>query len=436
MTLSVGEQLRQAREARKLSLDQVAQATRIRRQYLLALESENFEQIPSPVQARGFLRSYANFLNLDIEPALSEARAAPDLANIPASDEPTPPSATLPHAEQAQAIFSAIGDSLRRHREMLGLSQEDVERHTHLRLRYLTALESGQINDLPSPVQGRGMLSNYANFLGLDPEPLLMRFAEGLQAGLTARQVARASTRPAKTRPLTRRFRMLRSIFSIDLLVGTLLVVFIVGFFIWGALRISSFQQGKQPTVTAPSIADVLAIPTPSLSPSLTTAALETPASNLPTQELLQSTSAQTEIPFAEATQPPVDLLTQTETATLQPFSISAVQIYIVAQQRAWMRIIVDGKEDFSGRVLPGSAYLFTGKNRVEIITGNGAALNIYFNQEDQGPLGIFGEVVDRVYTPQGVLVPTPTITLTSTPSATLPVTSTLTASPTITLAP
>jgi hypothetical protein len=42
------------------------------------------------------------------------------------------------------------------------------------------------------------MLSNYAIFLGFDPEPLLLRFAEGLQANLAARQALAASLLPAK----------------------------------------------------------------------------------------------------------------------------------------------------------------------------------------------------------------------------------------------
>jgi cytoskeletal protein RodZ len=43
-----------------------------------------------------------------------------------------------------------------------------VERHTHLRAVFVKALEEGAFDKLPSPVQTRGMLSNYATFLDLD----------------------------------------------------------------------------------------------------------------------------------------------------------------------------------------------------------------------------------------------------------------------------
>jgi hypothetical protein len=79
------------------------------------------------------------------------------------------------------------------------------------------------------------------------------------------------------------------------------------------------------------------------------------------------------------------------------------------------MRATVDGKVEFEGRVMPGNAYPFVGGSVVEILTGNGAALQVFYNQLDMGVLGTFGQVVDRIYTVQGILNPTPTITRTPT---------------------
>lgn len=63
----LGQQLREAREARGLSIDDVAQGTRIRPAYVRALEEERFADLPPPVYVRGFLRNYATFLGLDAE---------------------------------------------------------------------------------------------------------------------------------------------------------------------------------------------------------------------------------------------------------------------------------------------------------------------------------------------------------------------------------
>jgi hypothetical protein len=61
----LGARLVRAREARGLTLDDAERDTRISRRYLQALEAEEFEQIPAPVYARGFLRSYSQYLGLD-----------------------------------------------------------------------------------------------------------------------------------------------------------------------------------------------------------------------------------------------------------------------------------------------------------------------------------------------------------------------------------
>jgi hypothetical protein len=63
----IGEALRQARRARGLDLEQAADATKIRAQYLDDLEAERFDRLPAPVYARGFLREYADLLGLDAE---------------------------------------------------------------------------------------------------------------------------------------------------------------------------------------------------------------------------------------------------------------------------------------------------------------------------------------------------------------------------------
>jgi cytoskeleton protein RodZ len=94
----------------------------------------------------------------------------------------------------------------------------------------------------------------------------------------------------------------------------------------------------------------------------------------------------------------------------------SALQVYIMVRQRAWMRVLVDGQVEFDGRVIPGSAYPFSGDESIEILTGNGAALEVFFNQDELGPLGALGEVVQRVFSVQGVQTPTPTLTITPLP--------------------
>lgn len=64
---SIGETLRQAREARKISIKDVVKETNISPVYLQALEEEKFDKFPSETYLIGFLRTYSEFLKLDVE---------------------------------------------------------------------------------------------------------------------------------------------------------------------------------------------------------------------------------------------------------------------------------------------------------------------------------------------------------------------------------
>src|SRR5438093_11905116 len=61
----IGSSLRAAREHRQLQLSEVERATHIRARYLAALEDERFDALPGTAYAKGFLRTYADFLGLD-----------------------------------------------------------------------------------------------------------------------------------------------------------------------------------------------------------------------------------------------------------------------------------------------------------------------------------------------------------------------------------
>ncbi len=395
MTDSVGDILRQAREAQSLSQEQVSKATHIRLHYVQALEANDYEKIPSKAQTRGFLRAYANYLSLDPGQLLAVSEGGGEDIEAPESVDLDSTETDLKEADSVEALYVEIGLQLRKQRELLGLSLDDVERHTHLRTHYLQAIEAGNFDALPSPVQGRGMLNNYADFLGLDPEPLLLHFAQGLQMTLAAKQAAQSPTRP-RTKPATTPRRppsFFRRVLSGEFLLAVLIVIALGLFSLWGAVRIFAMRtQVEEPVPTAPSIADVL-LATPTVTPTYT------PLPPSATVPVLAQVTEQT--PLVE------------EIGGLP--AGEGVRVYVTVRQRTWVRVVVDGENELDGRVIPGTAYQFAGGETIEIITGNGAGIQIFFNQQDLGPLGEYGEVVHRVFTRDGIQAPTATITPTPT---------------------
>ncbi len=298
---------------------------------------------------------------------------------------------------------------------MLSLTYDEIERHTHVRTAFLAALERGALEDLPSPVQTRGILVNYATFLDLDADSVLLRFADALQARHRERSSQKKSGRTRAPMTVHTTLPPLRAFIASDLVFGGGLAIMLLLFAVWGISRVITVRSESAPRVTPPSISDVLA---GTALPTLPQQVTVIPAAETPVvTELLEAS-------------PTLEL------ATLDP-NVN-VQVDLTASERAYLRVMVDGKLAFEGRTEAGSTYSYQAKDQIEVVVGNAAALRIAYNRQDLGLMGNLGEVVDRLYTAEGVATPTstPPPTRTPTPLVTATPTETLTRTPTVTPTP
>ena len=237
---------------------------------------------------------------------------------------PLPPEGPVV-ARSSDEIFAEIGRELCNRREMLSLTYEEIERHTHVRTAFLAALEQGAVEDLPSLVQTRGILANYAGFMDLDVDTIMLRFADGVQA----RYREKGPPKPVRTRaPMTVHTSLppLRSFIASDLVFGGGVAIMLSLFAIWGISRVILVRSEAAPRATAPSISEVLvgtALPT-----------LAQQVTVIPAQD--------TPLPLAVDAQATLDL------ATLDPNV--KVQVKLNASQSTYMRVMVDGKVQFEGR--------------------------------------------------------------------------------------
>ncbi len=472
---SVGEKLRQAREQKGISLQDAARATHIRANYLDELENDHPEMFLYAAQARGFLRLYAAYLELPVgelvdqwenpvgeniestkveplpetdgvgsvgeppvpvvleeetqaesEKSVEKIRdsksgpflkrfqefisgigqkitsfgplkklgakiAASKLSNLPKKEKVTEES---PVRETSEEIFKEIGEALLARRQKMDLDLTDVEHFTNLKRMYLIALEDGRFTDLPSTVQGRGMLNNYAQFLAMDELSVMDRYAEALQL---QRQERMPPPRRQSESPVSVRINLpegIRRVLNPDLVVGSAIIIVLFVFILWGATQIIGTPASE--VTEAPSISEMLQI-----TQTVT-----------PTADLTQSGNG---TPIVEDTPIPgvaVEQATQTPIATV---NAAPLQLYIIANDRAYMRISVDGQEVFNGRVMPDNSYTYSGNTQITLLTGNAAALEVYFNQDYLGPLGSVGEVVNLRFAPSGLSTATPQATPTPT---------------------
>lgn len=63
---TVAEQLRDAREGKKLTIEQVAEFTKIRTDHIRALEQGDYNVFSAPIYIRGSVKNYATMLKLDV----------------------------------------------------------------------------------------------------------------------------------------------------------------------------------------------------------------------------------------------------------------------------------------------------------------------------------------------------------------------------------
>ena len=305
--------------------------------------------------------------------------------------------------QTSQDIFNQIGTMLQTRRKAMELSLADIENFTNLKRAFLIALEEGHYDVMPSTVQGRGMLNNYAQFLGMEETAVMDLFSQALQLQREERmRPQRKAEKPAVSVNVNLPERW-RKIINPDLIIGSILIVGLFVFIIWGATQVFS-HSGGSPT-EAPSISEMLQN-TPS----------ESPAPNLAQTEQAESTAA------AEVATPlPGVAVVEATPTIIATVNTAPLQVVIIAHDRAFLRVTVDGVETFNGRVVPNNVYTYSGNVSVNLLTGNASALEVYFNQDYVGNLGDVGEVVNFDFTLDGLITPTPAATLTPTPELPTP---------------
>ena len=283
--------------------------------------------------------------------------------------------------------MATIGQTLCDARERLGLTLDEVERATHIRERHLEALEREAWDALPSPVQARGFLRNYADFLGLDPDTILLQYVEVQQqqrrsalAAPTRQGAADEAAAIAVQRPRW---------ISADLLISSVVVLGVLAVLVWGVGRM---MAGFRTRTVEEAGGASLVLPTVQSTPSPTAAAA------LP-EALAQVQVASTAGPTATLAPPPL--------LTLR----GRVNVQLAIEQRSWVRVLVDGTQQYSERAAAGEILEFQAQQTIEVITGNGGGVRVFFQGQDQGLMGEFGDAVVRIWAETGVITPTATAT-------------------------
>lgn len=412
MTYS-GSQLKKIRVERNISLEQVATATRIRLAILQDLEDEEYSELSSSTQTKGFLKLYSAYLGVDEEPAdepPNETTVAEITTEVPGdqqetkkdqkkksrffpgSAKPTPqplasPEVVIetiessttaetiePPTESAEALM-AIGRELAARRRYLSITWNVIEEETHIPKDQLQSIERGDIDAFTNPMQFKGHLQAYAHFLNLDVAGIMIRYADAIQKRRLEKN--NVKTRHKKTTRVLPPFLVnLKRFFTLDLFFGTLMILGILSFLIWGISRMTFLQEEPEVTGTLPAVADVL---------------------------LSEPTIMPTEI------EPTVEEGSVQVLPTATPFytgsdTDSNLEIVLLIRQNVWLRVTSDDDVIFQGRQLAGNVLTYTGDEEIELETGSISAIEIIFNQSSIDPISdALGTPARLLFTAEGV---------------------------------
>ncbi len=132
-------------------------------------------------------------------------------------------------------------------RERKGVDLYRAERDTKIRARYLAALERGDYKELPGAVYTKGFLRNYALYLGLDPDDVLLQWRRERPDGRETEPVI------VVPRPIVAPRKGLT--FSPAVVVAAIMTVAIVAFAGYVIMQLARFVEPPTIVVTEPRTA-------------------------------------------------------------------------------------------------------------------------------------------------------------------------------------
>ena len=308
-----------------------------------------------------------------------------------------------------------IGQLLRQTREAKELSLADVEEQTRIRQRYLSALESGDWDDLPNPVAARGFLRTYAAFLGLDDKELIDRSQEMSETGAP---VPTAETQPSDYKPInldlyddvTRRSHLLRRV------LGFILILIPVIILAWLLMQYGlPYLQGR--AQGGESITATVELPPEGQAPGAAPVIAPTAT---PTGPVVTIEGA---LPTFTPTPDATDTPTITPSPTLTATPAEAIRLRVAVTQTAWIRVVTDGEVQIESLADPGYDQEFTAYQQLDFLTGNAGGVELTLDGKPLPPLGGVGEIAIFVWTLEDgqviEITPTPSPTASPTPQQT-----------------
>ncbi len=249
----------------------------------------------------------------------------------------------------------SIGLQLKRERESKDISLKDASAKTRIQEKFLEALENDDILSLPNPVYTKGFLKKYAEFLGLDPAPLLEDFDRAGLAKVT--QVINLRTKePPTVMPEKYIKKIIIGIIAVFVFVG--IMFFIVSSVHKLIIRIKkapvAFQYKKNKA--APK--------------------------NIKKEQPRKIVVKQKAVPPAPKTSQPIIAL------SAQPAQNTGLDLIVTAKRSCRLSIKADNELLFEDFISAGKSQRLQAKQEFELSVSDGSAVDLDLNGKRLGSIG------------------------------------------------
>lgn len=240
----------------------------------------------------------------------------------------------------------SIGEALKKAREDKKLTLEQAQRDTKIQLKVLVSLETDAFSKLPNPTYVKGFIKQYAQYLGLDPEPLLNEYVSLNPQAPPQEIVVKGEDEKIKTAasPAKKKSNLT------TIILASIIVVLVIG-------------AGLSKLIGR--------------------------ATSVPKREKAISTK------FSKKEKPKPLIVKESE----------PLKLTVTANQDSWMHIKCDGKIVYQSILKTGSSQLFQANEQIVLWVGNAAGLELNLNGHNLGSPGR-GVKKDILITHEGMKLP------------------------------
>lgn len=271
-----------------------------------------------------------------------------------------------------------IGGVLKAERTARGITLDAAAEALNIRSMYIEAIENNQFEAIPGEVYRIGFLRSYANLLGVSADKLVERYKQHYQV-INPVEASRPKLRPI----YEKRHHVHWFLIAIPLLIILLIAIYTT-FFPQVPVNLMAhlFPSSAEPIQ-----------PTAEPRPEPTT--VPPTSTHRPLSPVSEQISSETPAPSTGGDQEKSALEPHTKTVPAQstPFLFK-----IVAHEKAWLRVDVDGRRVYVGILGAGSQREWTVATTVNVRTGNAGGLEAFIDGDSRGRLGGRGQISNLRY--------------------------------------